>query len=118
MSRFGPNKIIATPEDVAHLAERLSRCSEVTRYDAGEHKEAWALAGSFADLEGSFRVLLDEQLPKLAQGNLPPSEMYDLLLDIGEEFRHILYHILEQQKFYRYLVPEDTEISGQPRQHS
>ncbi len=113
MSRFGPNKIIATPEDVARLAGRLSRCSEVTRYDAGEHREAWALAGSFADLEGSFRALLDEQLPRLAEGNLPPSETYDLLLDIGEEFRHILYHILEQQKFYKYLVPEGTEISGQ-----
>jgi len=114
MSRFGQNKIIGTPKDVARVAEWLSRCPEVTRYDAGEHKEAWALADSFADLEGSFRALLDEQLPKLAQGNLPPSETYDLLLDIGEEFRHILYHILEQQKFYRYLVPEGTKISGQP----
>jgi hypothetical protein len=112
MSTFDPNKIIATPKDVAQLAERLSRCSEVTRYDAGKHKEAWALAGSFADLEGSFRALLDEQLPKLAQGNLSPSETYDLLLDIGEEFRHVLYHILEQQKFYKYLVPDRTEIAG------
>jgi hypothetical protein len=118
MSRFGPNKIIATPQDVAHLANRLSRCSEVTRYDAGEYKEAWALAGSFADLEGSFRALLDEQFPKLAQGDLSPSDTYDLLLDIGEEFRHILYHMLEQQKFYKYLVPEGTEVSGQPREHS
>jgi hypothetical protein len=118
MSRFGRNKIITTPEDVARLAERLSRCPEVTRYDAGEHKEAWALAGSFADLEASFRTLLDEQFPKLAQGNLPPPETCDLLLDIGEEFRHILYHILEQQKFYKYLVPDGAEISGEPREHS
>jgi hypothetical protein len=102
--------------DVAHLAERLSGCSEVTRYDAGEHKEAWALAGSFSGLAGSFRALLDEQLPKLAERNLPPSETYDLLLDIGEEFRHILYHILEQQRFFKYLVPEGSEISRRPRE--
>jgi hypothetical protein len=101
-----PNKIIATPDDMAHLAERLSRCSEVTRYGAGKHKEAWALADSFADLESSFRVLLDEEFPKLARANLPPSDMNDLLLEIGEEFRHIPYHIVEQQKFYKYLVPE------------
>jgi hypothetical protein len=101
-----PNKFITTPKGVAHLAERLSRCSEVTRYDAEKHKEAWALADSFADLESSFRVLLDEEFPKLTQGILTPSDMYDLLLDIGEEFRHSLYHILDQQKFYKYLVPE------------
>jgi hypothetical protein len=118
MSKFGPNKIIAGFEDVAHLAERLSRCSEVTRYDAGEHNEAWALASSFADLEGSFRALLDEQLPKLVQGNLPPAETYDLLLDIGEEFRHVLYHIFEQQEFYRYLAPGGTEIPGRSRENS
>ena len=106
MSRFGKGKIIATPEDVTCLAKRLSRCPEVALYDAGEHKEAWALADSFADLEGSFRALLDERLPKLAQANLSPSETYALLLDIGEDFRHILYHIIKQQKFYEYIVPE------------
>jgi hypothetical protein len=118
MNTFGQNKIIETPQDVAHLAESLSKCPEVTRYDAGEHKEAWALAESFADLEGSFRTFLGEQLPRLAQGNLPPSETYDLLLDIGEEFRHFLYHVLEQQQLYRYLVPEGTNISGRPGERS
>jgi len=52
------------------------------------------------------RALLDERLPKLAQANLSPSETYALLLDIGEDFRHILYHIMKQQKFYEYIVPE------------
>ena len=36
------------------------------------------------------------------QKNLNPEEMNSLLLDIGEEFRHILYHILDS-RFYAYL---------------
>ena len=108
MSPFTRNRVVKTVEDVKRMAERLSKCPEVTRFDEGQHKEAWGLAGSFADLEDSFRAFLDDQLPKLGEDNLKPEEICDLLLEIGEEFRHILYHILEQQKFYRYLVPEGT----------
>ena len=31
-----------------------------------------------------------------------PEEILDALLEIGEEFRHILYHI-NDPKFYKYL---------------
>ena len=90
------------------LAERLAKCPEVTRFDTGQEKEAWTLAHAFADLEESFRTFLDDQLPRLAGENLKPEEMYDILLDVGEEFRHILYHI-QDPKFYRYLSPGPSE---------
>lgn len=93
------------------LAERLSACPEVTRLDKGEEKEAWTIAHSFADLEGSFRKFLDEQLPKLMNGELPAADTYSLLLEIGEELRHILYHIRDP-KFYRYLHDEVKEATG------
>ena len=32
-------------------------------------------------------------------------ELYDQVLETAESFRHILYHILEQQKFFRYVGP-------------
>jgi hypothetical protein len=99
------------------LAKKLSKCPEVTRYDTGEEKEAWTLAHAFADLEESFHAFLEVQLPKLVKGNLQPSEMHDLLLDIGEELRHILYHI-QDPKFYRYLTPEPSQVSGQPPERS
>lgn len=118
MSPFERNRVIKTVEDVKRLAELLSRCTEVTHFDEGQNKEAWGLADSFADLESSFRAFLDDQLPRLVHGNLQPSETHDLLLDIGEEFRHILYHILEQQKFYKYLVAEGTERLGQAPERS
>ena len=84
------------------LAERLAQCKAVTRFDADEEHEAWTLAHAFADLEESFRRFLEEQLPRLTSGQLTGPEIYDLLLEIGEEFRHILYHI-KDPKFYQYL---------------
>ena len=89
------------------LADKLSECPQVARYDSGEDKEAWALAHAFNDLEDSFRVFLDRLLPSLRNADSPEA-VYDILLEIGEEFRHIVYHI-RGPKFYRYL-PEDSEM--------
>lgn len=87
---------------VKRLVERLSQCPEVSRYDRGNEKEAGVLAHSFGDLEESFRTFLNEQLPKLMDEQASAAELCDVLLEIGEEFRHILYHI-HDPKFYQYL---------------
>ncbi len=98
---------LSDPANLRNLAERLSRCRAVTRFDIGEDQEAWTLAHAFADLEQSFRKVLDDQLPRFLQEELSENEINELLLDIGEEFRHVLYHIRDPQ-FYRYLLEEDT----------
>ena len=84
------------------LAERIDVCQQVTRYDVDGEKQAWTLAHSFLDLEESFRVFLEEQLPRLRDERLSCEEIEEVLLEIGEEFRHILYHV-ETPKFYAYL---------------
>ena len=84
------------------LANVLSKCKKVTRYDSEEEKEAWTLAHAFLDLDGSFKKFSNDLLPKLFNENLSEEEIFDLLLDIGEEFRHILYHI-QDSKFYDHL---------------
>jgi hypothetical protein len=89
------------------LAERLSKCPEVTKYDRSDEKEAGVLAHAFGDLEESFRAFLDEQLPRLMNDQASPAELFDALLDIGEEFRHILYHI-HDPKFYSYLEAQHS----------
>jgi hypothetical protein len=104
-------KILADPAKIKALADKLSRCEQVTRHDSGKEPEAWTLAHSFADLEESFRKFLDEQLPTLAEGPLDSSSINELLLEIGEEFRHILYHI-KDPKFFRYLLDESGEEPG------
>lgn len=91
--------------DISALAERLSRCESVRRLDENGEEEAWTLAHAFSDLEQSFQTVLQDHLPRLTQDSLEPEEASDLLLDIGEELRHILYHV-HDPKFYRYLRTE------------
>lgn len=102
---------LKTVEHIAELAKRLSECPEITRYDSGEHHEAWALADGFSDLEDAFRAFLDEYLPKLADPQVRGEALVDVLLDIGEEFRTILWHI-QLPKFYEYL--HDAGGLGKP----
>ena len=92
-------------EEVKELASHLEKCPEVRALDTESEHEAWALAHSFADLEESFLKILRVQLPRLMSQDLGPAESFDLLLDIGEEFRHILYHI-NNTRFYNYLCQQ------------
>lgn len=103
------DRVIRNAEDMRALAELLSRCPQVSKFDDSQNREAWTLAHAFADLEDSFRRLLERQFPKLAQSELSPSEINDLLLEIGEELRHILYHI-KTSGFYGYLDDTRGEV--------
>ena len=89
-------------EHITGLAKRLGECPEITRYNSGEHKEAWSLADGFSDLEEAFRAFLDEHLPKIADPHIRGEALVDVLQDVGEEFRTILWHI-QESKFYGYL---------------
>ncbi len=91
------------------LAERLMMCEQVVRYDTEEEKEAWTLGHTFSDLEQSFHVYLDDLLPKLCLGELSPEDVCDTLHDIGDQLRHILYH-LGDTKYYAYIADEDVEV--------
>jgi hypothetical protein len=93
-------------EKLSKLAAKLAECPAVTKYDAAGEKEAWTMAHAFIDLEGSFKSFLNDQLPKLLNDDLTPQEIHDLLLDIGDEFRHILYHINDPQFYKQLLEPQ------------
>jgi len=47
-------------------------------------------------------------LPKLLNEDLSPEELNEVLLDIGEELRHILYHI-KDPRFFGYLTDDGGE---------
>lgn len=94
--------LLKNARHIKALAERLSHCPDVAKFNAGDDIEGWTLAHSFADIEESCSKFLNDQLPKLAQSELSDSELYELLLDIGEGLRHILYHV-KDTKFYQYL---------------
>jgi hypothetical protein len=50
---------------------------------------------------------LDALLPRLLNDSLEPDELNEVLLDIGEELRHVLYHIRDP-KFFGYLIDGDS----------
>ena len=92
-------------EDVAHLqslAARLERSPRVRRRAAGEKLSAGEIAteaaDSLIDIRRSAEVLAD-LLPKLLSQE-PESEAFDDTLDdIGEELRHVHYHIANTKLF-------------------
>jgi hypothetical protein len=85
------------------LAQRLAASPVLSRFP-NPTEEGHSLAYSLSDLEGSMRVFLDEQLPKLADPSVQGEELEDLMLEVREEFRHILYH-LHDPEFFRVVEP-------------
>lgn len=98
---------LLTPEEVRRLVERLSRIPAVAKYDRPGEPQAATLAQSLSDLEESFRTTLGVLLPKLLDRSLEPADLNDVLLDIGEELRHVLYHIRDP-RFFAYLFGDEV----------
>lgn len=88
--------------DIERLASLLALCPEVTRLNTPGEDEAWALAHHLTDLEEAFRVMLDDLFVKLGSPEADAAARYEVLLDIGEELRHVMYHIREA-RFFKYL---------------
>jgi hypothetical protein len=93
--------LLQTDQASKDLIQRLSTAPVIARYG---QEEAETLAHAFADLEESLRKFLQQQLPKLADSSLRGQTLENLLLEIREEFRHVLYH-LHDPKFFRTLEP-------------
>lgn len=105
---MNPKSVLGDIESQRKLANQLARCKAVSKLDTDEEPEGWRIAYTFSELEESFRRFLDKQLPILVEGQLDDSQIHDLLLVIGDEFRHILYHIADS-RFYQYLSPDGEE---------
>ncbi|MEY2487758.1 MAG: hypothetical protein QOH39_3406 [Verrucomicrobiota bacterium] len=92
-----------TPSEVKALSDRLSQVPSVTRFDTPGDSQAAEIAHAMSGFEDSFSVVLDDLLPKLAHSeNASPEELDEILLNIGEEMRHILYHI-RATRYFGYL---------------
>jgi hypothetical protein len=89
------------------LERRLSDCSAVKKFSTSDWDEANALAHSLADLEESFERYTRELLPRLLASGADQDSVTDVLAEIAEELRHVLYHV-QDPKFFRHL----TDTSG------
>lgn len=84
------------------LVANLRKSEKVNSLDSSEEREADTLSHSLLDMEESFKVISNSLLPKLLDEKLRSEDVDDILFDIGEELRHISYHI-NDPKFYQYL---------------
>lgn len=84
------------------LTNILSRSKKINSFNSNNEKEQDTLAHSLLDIEESSKKIIDSLLPKLISDDLSEEEIENILFDIGEELRHILYHI-HTPKFYKYL---------------
>jgi len=67
----------------------------VSEFDTKEEPQSWTPAYIFRHLEVSFRKFTDELLLALVQSENRPEQTNASLTDIGDELRHILYHIYD-----------------------
>ena len=98
---------LLTPEVVALLTRRLRAVPAVVRLNAPNEPQAATIAYALAELERSFREVVNNQLPRLLDQTIGADQLYEALLDLGEEFRHILYH-LKDAAFYSYILEDAT----------
>lgn len=99
------NKVIKGSQEINILAKKFQKYECVSKFDSDNDPEAWRLAHSLIDLEESFKEILNNSLPVLRKAD-SEEEIHDALLDIGEELRHILYHI-KDPKFFSYLFEDN-----------
>ena len=87
-------------ENLNKLATILCKSSLVNSFDKDGEKESYKLAISILDIKDSIEEI--NKSIEAIQLHMDEEGINDALWDIGEEFRHIIYHILES-RFYNYL---------------
>jgi len=93
------SRSILTPEGRLKLIERLSSIRAVAQFDKPGETQAETLVHALMDLEQSFRAILEIHLPNLLDPSLSSEQINDVLLEIGEELRHVLYHVKDAEYF-------------------
>lgn len=90
------------------LAEHLEKMPAILRFverrEGRSAKEvAWEIAHGLVDIQESAETLFKRLVPRLLQSSPPEEDADNILHDIGEEYRHILYH-LTNNAFFSYVV--------------
>ena len=87
------------------ILESIPRVRRVVQANDGADVKdvASEAADGLLDIEGATRVLFNELLPRLESLEPGSPDIEGLLGDIGEEYRHIYYHIVNT-KLFNYVV--------------
>ena len=96
---------LLTVARVMELEKRLSQIPEVATFDVQGEPQGHTIAHALRGWEDSFVTFLDELLPRLLTEKASIEDLTDTLHDIGDELRHILYHI-HDTKCFGYLLDD------------
>jgi hypothetical protein len=94
---------LLTVDRVIALERRLFSVPEVARFDSPDEPQSHTITHALAGWESSFTTVLDDLLPRLVADDTPTEELNDILQQVGDEPRHILYHV-HDAKYFDYLV--------------
>lgn len=112
-NKVNDQKKIVSARAARELADRLANIPSVSRFDVTEEPQGSTIAHALSGIADSSSVILNDLLPKLFDETKSTDELDDVLLDIGEELRHILYHI-KDTKYYGYLIGDDSQRTPGP----
>lgn len=100
------NRILKDSNLINTLALNLSRSEKVNSFNGEGIEECGQIAHSLSDMESSMFEVYEKLLPKLLHENITPDKIEDVLFDIAEELRHVLYHI-KTPRYWKHIVSED-----------
>ncbi len=81
------------------LVEVLSQSPRVARFDSADFVEADAIANAIVDMERTFKVLMADVFPKLLASRGSAEAIDEVLWEIRDNLRHIVYHIKDCKTF-------------------
>lgn len=93
-------------EKLKSVTRNLEKSERVTKHSTKEENQADTLANALIDIEEALKKI-KEQIPTLYLKDLTKDEVDDLILELGEELRHILYHI-NDTRVYDYLKMDNV----------
>ena len=84
---------------MAKISENLARSKKVVAYTTDFHDEPDSIANAILDLEATFGVLTKEVFPKLLEPTADVTSLEEVLWEIRDNLRHIVYHIRDCKSF-------------------
>lgn len=84
------------------LSDRLAIIPAVANSDGGDADEPATLAHALLDIERVCKEVSSDLLPRVYDPAASDEAIAQTLLELGEAFRHLIYH-LRDPRFYRYL---------------
>ena len=100
---------MGTGTDIEHLRKILVGVKHLKRFDSPGEPMSAILAHALVDIQESCEEIV-KLVSRMNDGD-PGGEdqIYNVLIDVGEELRHVLYHVETANStatFYPYILPK------------